>query len=95
MRDDGVGIDEATLRRLFQPFFTTKVSGHGLGLAAVQGIVMGHRGALTVESRPGQGARFCVWFPLAARDGEAVDHRASELTAPGPPGAGYGSRVAV
>jgi signal transduction histidine kinase len=66
VRDDGVGIDEATMGRIFQPFFTTKARGHGLGLAAVQGIVLGHRGALKVESQVGRGSRFTVWFPLAA-----------------------------
>jgi signal transduction histidine kinase len=65
VQDDGVGMDDLTMRRLFQPFFTTKPIGHGLGLAAVQGIVLGHRGALSVVSTPGQGSRFCVWFPVA------------------------------
>jgi signal transduction histidine kinase len=53
------------MARIFNPFFTTKQSGHGLGLAAVQGIVRGHRGALHVDSNPGRGSRFCVWFPVA------------------------------
>ena len=65
VKDNGAGMDEGTLGRIFQPFFTTKPTGHGLGLAAVQGIVHGHRGALQVESRPGSGTRFRVWFPLA------------------------------
>jgi hypothetical protein len=65
VQDNGVGMNERTLERLFQPFFTMKASGHGLGLAAVHGIVRGHRGALQVDSRPGLGSRFCVWFPLA------------------------------
>ena len=65
VRDNGPGMDDETLRRIFNPFFTTKHSGHGLGLAAVQGIVRGHRGALHVDSNPGSGSRFCVWFPAA------------------------------
>ena len=59
-------MDDLTLRRLFQPFFTTKPTGQGLGLAAVQGIVLGHHGALRVDSRPGDGSRFRVWFPMAS-----------------------------
>ena len=65
VRDDGPGMDAATLEKIFNPFFTTKPSGHGLGLAAVQGIVRGHRGALHVDSAVGAGARFRVWFPAA------------------------------
>jgi signal transduction histidine kinase len=65
VRDNGPGMDEATLHRIFNPFFTTKPDGHGLGLAAVQGIVRGHHGALRVDSTPGWGSRFCAWFPLA------------------------------
>jgi signal transduction histidine kinase len=66
VKDNGPGMDQATLSRIFQPFFTTKPTGHGLGLAAVQGIVHGHRGALRVNSSPGAGTAFRVWFPLAA-----------------------------
>jgi signal transduction histidine kinase len=65
VRDNGHGMDKEMMQRIFKPFFTTKHSGHGLGLPAVQGIVRGHRGALRVDSSPGLGARFCAWLPLA------------------------------
>jgi two-component system, cell cycle sensor histidine kinase and response regulator CckA len=62
--DDGVGIPPALLPRIFDPFFTTKFTGRGLGLAAILGIVRGHQGALRVESTPGLGARFELYFPV-------------------------------
>lgn len=64
--DNGPGMDEATLARIFTPFFTTKFTGRGLGLAAVYGIVRSHDAALHAESTPGQGATFRIWFPVAA-----------------------------
>lgn len=62
--DNGVGMNEHTLARMFDPFYSTKDTGRGLGMAAVRGIVRSHRAALRVTSAEGQGTRFRIWFPV-------------------------------
>ncbi len=64
VKDNGPGMDRSTMSRIFDPFFSTKQTGRGLGLAAVQGIVRSHKGALRVTSPPGSGTTIRVWLPL-------------------------------
>ncbi len=66
--DTGMGMLPETQERMFEPFFTTKPNGEGtgLGLAVVHGVVHAHAGAIAVQSRPGQGSRFSVFFAAHA-----------------------------
>ena len=63
--DDGVGMDEATLARVFEPFFSTKELGRGLGMSAISGIIRSHQGAIFIDSVPGRGTSIRVAFPAA------------------------------
>lgn len=70
VRDDGVGIPPENIRKIFDPFFSTKASGTGLGLAMVHRIVDAHGGAISVESRPGVGTTIELRLPLTRRPPE-------------------------
>jgi two-component system, cell cycle sensor histidine kinase and response regulator CckA len=90
VKDGGCGMTEDVRSRIFEPFFTTKETGTGLGLATVYGIVRQAGGAIRVESRPGEGATFTVFFPVA-------DERSGRVILPVAPAAprGLGETVVL
>ncbi len=88
VRDEGIGIAPRHLPRVFDPYFTTKQKGSGLGLTAVHSIIARHGGHITVDSEPGKGTTFVIYLPAARREeikeiesgagvGEASSHRMS------------------
>lgn len=63
IRDNGCGMDRNTRAHIFDPFFSTKTDGTGLGLAVVKAVVESHQGRIAVYSRPGRGCRFRIFLP--------------------------------
>lgn len=76
VEDDGAGMDADTRERIFEPFFSTKPTGRGLGLSTTAGMVRAHGGAMRVVSRLGEGTRIDVYLPRAI-EGAAAEEEAS------------------
>jgi PAS domain S-box-containing protein len=68
IEDRGIGIPQENLQRVFDPYFTTKIKGNGLGLAAAYSIVKKHDGHISVDSRVGAGTVFTIYLPATTRD---------------------------
>jgi signal transduction histidine kinase len=73
VRDTGPGIQPEYLPRLFDPFFTTRANGSGLGLYSVKRIVEEHHGEIKIQSKLGRGTCFSLWLPTAESVAERVD----------------------
>ena len=71
--DTGAGMAPEVQARIFDPFFTTKVTGRGLGLSALLGIIRGHHGGIQLDSAPGKGTVFRLYFPLSSAAPTAPD----------------------
>ena len=67
--DTGCGMDAETIQKIFEPFFSTKLGGTGLGLPTVRKIIEGHGGRIAIQSEPGQGTQFTLTFPALAQIG--------------------------
>ncbi len=88
IQDEGMGIPKEHLQKIFDPYFTTKEKGSGLGLATAYSIIKNHRGYITVDSAPGSGANFTIYLP-------ASDKKISPSPEFGPPVTGGKGRVLI
>jgi signal transduction histidine kinase len=76
--DTGGGIPQERINRIFEPFYTTKKKGTGLGLMIVQRIVRAHNGRIELESNVGRGTTFRIWLPLLERKPRLLEAKTHE-----------------
>ncbi|MBN1531827.1 MAG: response regulator, partial [Spirochaetes bacterium] len=79
--DDGAGIPEGIIGRIFEPFFSTKPGGSGLGLASAQSVIRKHDGHIAVRSREGQGTEFTIFLPACGSDARRTAEPAQDIAA--------------
>jgi len=83
VQDNGNGIDKETADKIFEPFYTSRMRGTGLGLAVVKSVANAHQGNVRLLSKAGEGAHFCISLPAIMNfDGEASQHKAHDSTHP-------------
>jgi len=79
--DTGGGIPQEQINRIFEPFYTTKKKGSGLGLMIVQRIVRAHNGRIELESHVGRGTTFRIWLPLHERKPRLLENKPGKESA--------------
>ena len=79
VEDDGKGLDKESKERIFEPFYSTKLQGRGLGMAASYGIIINHGGWIEIDSEPGKGTVVSIYLPVYANTEEALLRREKEI----------------
>lgn len=80
VKDEGLGISPENLTRIFDPYFTTKERGNGLGLASSYSIIKSHQGTMTADSVVGQGSSFCVYLPKTSQEQPVAENPAKHAS---------------
>ena len=81
VKDDGKGLDREARERIFEPFFSTKLQGRGLGMAASYGIIINHGGWIEIDSEPGKGAVVSIYLPVSANTEDVLLREEKEIAA--------------